>query len=405
MSDERGATQLQDELRANAGTTLANVTFQQAGLLPGWSTSKAADFNGSSSKVVVPNAPSLQFTTGFTLHAIVTVDSLGAQRIIVEKSGATDDNYGMSVLSTGAVQVYFHATRAWPTVETAPGVISAPGTYHIVGTYNQTALKVYVNGLERASVGETRTISTATNQPLNIGAGFNSGWFDGKIDELAVWKSALTAGQVAKLYTAYTGGWSATGPLGTGLLDDFNRTDGPVGSTWTTSEGTDLQIASNQLRGAGGWDTAFWNTPLEAPYEAFATIAVDQKYDNEYHYLYLADSMTHASLSGYAIEFDENYFDLFRITAGNWTRLNLFSGSFGGVHDSDYFVSGDGIALTLEGSSVVVYRRRGGVWSEMGRVTDGTHRPVLVYRGIGFPVGVTYTRYDDFGGRAVSILP
>ena len=404
MSDQSGATKLYDELRANDGTTVTNVTFQRAGLLPAWSTNRAADFNGTSSKLVVPSSTSLQFTTGFTLHAIVTVDSLGEQRIIFEKSGAADDNYGMSILPTGAVQLYIHASGAWPTLTTSAGVINAPGTYQVVGTYNQNSLKIYVNGVEQASLGETRAITTATNQPLNIGAGYNSGWFDGKLDELAVWRSALTMTQIANLYTAYTGSWSTSGPLGTGVLDDFNRADGSVGSSWTNSEGSPLQLASGQLRGAGGWDTAFWNTAQAGPQEAFATIAVDQKYDNEYHYLYLTDSMAAANMNGYAVEFDENYFDLWRLTAGSWTRLSLFSRSFGNVHNSDYFVSGDGIALTIEGTTVVLYRRRAGVWSEMGRVTDQTHRPASMYRGIGFPVGVTYTRYDDFGGGTASLV-
>lgn len=186
-------------------------------------------------------------------------------------------------------------------------------------------------------------------------------------------------------------------PTGAGLTlrDDFNRANGDPGANWTLVAGAKPTINTNQLaRGSGAGDMV-WATALSGPHTVRVDLAVEPTVDNDYHYLYLLDDDTadFASVNGYCVEFDNDYWDLFRIDSGSFVRIDAWSQ----VHDTGYFQNGDGIELGLRGNDVVFFRRRGGLWQELGRKADDTHRPSTMFRGIGFGTGTT-VRIDNFYG-------
>jgi hypothetical protein len=72
---------------------------------------------------------------------------------------------------------------------------------HLVGVYDGTAVRIYVNGVERGSAPQTGNILSYT-QPLYVGAhGLPGEFARGVIDEVRVYSQALSASQVQALFT------------------------------------------------------------------------------------------------------------------------------------------------------------------------------------------------------------
>ncbi|KAB2835681.1 MAG: hypothetical protein F9K48_03745 [Candidatus Brocadia sp.] len=85
--------------------------------------------------------------------------------------------------------------------------------YHVVVTWNGLTVKIFINGVEDVSVPQT-VIPFVTNQPLNFGSGPIIGYtlqagvtrFTGLIDELSIYKRALTLTEVEAIYNAESSG-------------------------------------------------------------------------------------------------------------------------------------------------------------------------------------------------------
>lgn len=188
-----------------------------------------------------------------------------------------------------------------------------------------------------------------------------------------------------------------SGPLGTKPFDTFARPDGDIGAEWISTDGSPFVIDHGTIKNAGGWTSAAWGIPYPAPHEVFATLIAEPKVDDDYCYLELLDDPDVESANGYALEFDNDYWDLFRNDDGSWTRLNAWSW----IHDADYFRSGETAAMAIEGSDVVAYRLRDGIWQELGRATDVTHRPSQFYRVVEM-APQDYIRLDNVGGTGAT---
>ncbi len=73
--------------------------------------------------------------------------------------------------------------------------------YYVVGTYDGAMLTFYVNGTVVATAADTRARAPLA-APLFLGAGETIKYFDGVIDEVAIYAKALTAAQIAAHYRA-----------------------------------------------------------------------------------------------------------------------------------------------------------------------------------------------------------
>lgn len=74
--------------------------------------------------------------------------------------------------------------------------------YHMVFTYAAGVVKLYVNGVYVGTDTTTNTTLPNTTGYFSIGRveKYNSNYFDGLMDEVAVWGKALTVGEVRALY-------------------------------------------------------------------------------------------------------------------------------------------------------------------------------------------------------------
>jgi glucose/arabinose dehydrogenase/PKD repeat protein len=227
-----------------AGNTLSDASGNgNTGTISGatWTSGRYSyglAFNGSSARVNVPDAPSLDLTSAMTLEAWVKPTTVTSSwRDVIFKG---DDNYYLMASSSpggtarpvgGAIIAGVHR-EAFGTV-----AITANTFTHLATTYDGSAVRLFVNGTQVASTTATGSIATSTN-PLQIGGDSIYGqYFAGTIDEVRIYNTALTQAQIQADMNSPIGSGSSdtqtpstpTGVLATGV------TNSEIDVTWTPS--------------------------------------------------------------------------------------------------------------------------------------------------------------------------
>ena len=98
--------------------------------------------------------------------------------------------------------------------------LSTGSWYHAVATFNNSSgIKLYTNA--GTPITNTQTILDGLNNPINIGASISSYFFNGKIDEVAIFNTALSSCDIKGIYDATT---TVSGQPKTANLLDANTT-------------------------------------------------------------------------------------------------------------------------------------------------------------------------------------
>jgi hypothetical protein len=173
---------------------------------PTWSGGQAGTsllFNGSSQRVDIPNAPSLN-PAFITIAAWVRSNAAGGFGFIVNK------NYdGSSVaysLSIGGAQSPFfdgmaYYDGAWNFSSVTTDIRGDNKWHFVVGSYDGVTLKYYLDAKLDASLSHSGSLPTTNTQPLYIGEYVNNAeFFGGYIDGLLIYNRALSASEIAQLY-------------------------------------------------------------------------------------------------------------------------------------------------------------------------------------------------------------
>jgi Concanavalin A-like lectin/glucanases superfamily len=204
LGELSGTTAANQTAGGSAGTYAGGFTLNQPSLLATDMVNRAVAFNGSSGRVSVPSSASLQLTNRISLEAWIKPTSLpssGVFRSVMTKAESYSLQFNGPRLEFTVIQ---SGTRR--RLQTPSGAIVAGGTYHVVGTFDGTTQRLYVNGTQVASVALSGSATVTTN-PLAIGSWDGaSEFFNGMIDEPAVYGSVLSATQVAAHYRAGTTG-------------------------------------------------------------------------------------------------------------------------------------------------------------------------------------------------------
>ena len=201
----------------------ANTTWSTAGKF-----GKALSFNGTNALVTVPDAASLDLTTGMTLEAWVNPTAAPAWGAVVAKETTGDQNYG--VFATAGAGLPAGAIISGGSIFTAAGTAAAAlNTWtHVATTYDGTNLRYYQNGVLVKTTAHSGAINVSTGV-LHIGGDSSVDMFKGLIDEVRVYNTALSAAQITTdMNTPVVpadsqppgapGTLSATGGLGTAAL-------------------------------------------------------------------------------------------------------------------------------------------------------------------------------------------
>ena len=134
-----------------------------------WATSgkygNALSFNGTSSRVTVPNSASLQLSSGMTLEAWVNPTGVAsAWRDVIEKG---NDNYYLMAASDQGAAVPAGGGTFGHTYATSALAVNTWA--HLAVTYDKTTIRLYVNGTEVSSLAASGSITSSTDA-LTIGS-------------------------------------------------------------------------------------------------------------------------------------------------------------------------------------------------------------------------------------------
>lgn len=157
--------------------------------------------SGASQRVVVPDAPSLDFTTAITIAAWISPTSKATQTVI-GKGNSSVDGYELALSNTGKVFVRFNqatASNAYRLDSTSSYPTNGSTWLHVAATYDGSSIKLYINGV--LQVSSQAQFAIGTNN-LDLGIGAEAGGdrsMKGRIDDVLVANRALTSTEVSAL--------------------------------------------------------------------------------------------------------------------------------------------------------------------------------------------------------------
>ena len=177
----------------NTGT-ISEATWSTPGRFGG-----ALAFNGANAWVTVNDSASLDLSMGMTLEAWVypTVSPTDWRTVIAKEGSGTVVAYFLHASSSPSNQPATGVTIGGTEQQLAGGTALLVNTWtHLATTYDGTEQRLYVNGAQVATRAQTGTIVN-TGNPLRIGGnGIWGEYFQGLIDEVRVYRRALSQAEI-----------------------------------------------------------------------------------------------------------------------------------------------------------------------------------------------------------------
>jgi hypothetical protein len=183
--------------------------------------SYSMEFNGTDARYIVNSTPALELVgTDFSISFWIRSDSTTA--ILLDKYIAGPNGWGLYLQGGTLKFLTYPSPGTWDSITT----LSTNVWTHIVvvaenGNQN---LKCYKNGVEVHNAAYAMTVGSS-NTDLYIGGESGLGFdFDGHLDELAIFRSALSEGTAEAIYNA-----TANNP---GKVADLSETPEGAPTAW-----------------------------------------------------------------------------------------------------------------------------------------------------------------------------
>jgi hypothetical protein len=211
--DETSGIAAVDSVAANDGTLAGGVTLGLTGA-PAADTSMG--FDGSSDYIDIPHSSSYMLANGTIQFWFNADNTSGDQAIFSKDSSGFDTGGHVNIKLVGDdVEVRFQSTTTSYTV-TASNVVTSGTWHHVAFTFGDDGMALYFDGALRdidsytGGMGSTSG-GSGNEEPLAVGASsWGSGnlvitplthYYDGRIDAVAIYGVALSAADVATLYS------------------------------------------------------------------------------------------------------------------------------------------------------------------------------------------------------------
>jgi hypothetical protein len=191
FEETTGTTATDSSGTANTGT-LNGPTRTTAGKY-----GSALSFDGINDQVSIPDATTLDLASTLTLEAWVKPTTLTNFRTVLLKEHAGDLAYALYANSnTNRPSAHLFTTTEFDTRGTAALAVNAWS--HLATTYDGTTLRIYVNGTQVSTRALTGAVVNSTGALRIGGNNIWPEWYSGVIDEVRVYRRALTATEVAQ---------------------------------------------------------------------------------------------------------------------------------------------------------------------------------------------------------------
>ena len=166
---------------------------------------RSAQFNGTTSCIIVSNGPAFMLTNAVTLSAWVKNDSpAGPYRFIIGKDTQGKPDFKFQI-SKGDNRIMFYTSRSSAAVSLAPIQTT---WHHYVGVSDGHANSLYENGTLVTSTTESGDPMIPVDSPLTMGrlphpeATEGGSWmfWKGSLDDVRIYSRALSVGEVKALH-------------------------------------------------------------------------------------------------------------------------------------------------------------------------------------------------------------
>ncbi|MDY6778299.1 MAG: LamG domain-containing protein [Candidatus Nanohaloarchaea archaeon] len=196
---DQGRGQSIEDASNNSNTGVRGTSTGTDQSDPSWTTAcrygSCLRFDGSEDFVNVSHSESLAVQDTVSITAWFNVDEKGTdENRIVWKP----DQWNFQQYNDG-FRMELYINGGWRGCVTSYNIPTDTWT-HATGTYNGTHMSIYINGDLKQRCQQTGTINTPTTA-LEIGGRTDgSYWFDGRIDEVAIYSYAMPAREVRARY-------------------------------------------------------------------------------------------------------------------------------------------------------------------------------------------------------------
>jgi hypothetical protein len=192
---ETSGTTAVDRMATSNGTYTNGPTLGQSGA-PTGDPDTAVSFDGTNDYVSVPDSASLDRGNGpLSIEAWVKRSVAGANHTIVDKG---TNAYKLFIGSDNLLTLRKAGSN---NIVKSTTTITDTNWHHVVVTKTGATSKVYIDGADVTGTVTDQTLAN-TASPLGIGSisGGTTEWFNGSLDEVAVYGVVLTADQVREHY-------------------------------------------------------------------------------------------------------------------------------------------------------------------------------------------------------------
>lgn len=175
------------------------ITYSEPGAIASdpASTSVKIDTTGGSNWFEVPDHADVDLGDGpLSLELWVKPNDNGSTRVLLTKESAA---YEIRLTSNNKIALTKAATVVFD--ESTQTIVTGTGFHHVVITKNAAAPKYYIDGVDVTPGGMADFTLTDNSNTLNLGGG-GAANFNGWVDEIAVYKSVLSAARVQDHYIA-----------------------------------------------------------------------------------------------------------------------------------------------------------------------------------------------------------
>ena len=162
---------------------------------PSYSNTYSVDLDGTNDYMVASQNSAINITGSVTLSAWIKLDSLGSFQGIISKRSGSNTNYQFYIRNTNVLSFYEGST-----VINDSGSLTSGSWIHVAVVVNGSSVSFYRNG-SLTSTGSGANVSSNTVD-LTIGEINGASFLNGKVDECAVFDTALSASDITAIYNS-----------------------------------------------------------------------------------------------------------------------------------------------------------------------------------------------------------
>ena len=195
---EPSGTTAVDVIGGANGTISGGVTLNQPGAIA--DGDKAMTFNGTTGKIVTAtlSAPGVPLTCSFEVWIKLNPAVLGAEPVIFSTRGLSTGSAVILYVNATTGQLQYYSDFGFTGVRNVKDGQWHHVVYLLLGG---ATVELYVDGVFDNQAGSTR--ATPSTGPAAIGWDSpNAAFWDGAIDDIAIYPRALTAPEIAAHYAA-----------------------------------------------------------------------------------------------------------------------------------------------------------------------------------------------------------